>query len=144
MSAQAEMKLGIKKPRKPWVNPNRGFMHERAKQKNGDLEKAFADAWENSNTGRNQVNLQQLFYTGHGFSQRCEHVVTRSERYVTATAIQWLGTNCGFAFLCSALDKCGYRVMQQSTLDQMQFTPEQDEILLKNTTQVIRRFDFSV
>lgn len=95
---------------------NRGFKYERTKWERGDLEKAFADHWEDENEVRAWLNqghglLQNLFFDGEHFP-RCTHVVTPSERYVAATVIQWLGTNCGFAFLQECLRECGYYITE--------------------------------
>lgn len=93
------------------MKKDRGFCYERTKW--NDLEKAFADHWEEENEVRPWLNqghglLQNLFFTGEWLFSRCVHVITPGERYVAATVIQWLGTNCGFGFLQGVLRECGY------------------------------------
>lgn len=95
------------------MKKDRGFMFERTQQDGGDLEKAFAEHWEDENEVRPWLNqghglLQNLFFKG----SRCCHVVNAAERYVAATVIQWLGTNCGFSFLQEVLRKCGYYITE--------------------------------
>lgn len=36
--------------------------------------------------------------------------VTSRDRHVAASVIQWLGTNCGYSFLCSQFLKAGYYI----------------------------------
>lgn len=88
---------------------DRGYQYERTEHDR--LEKAFAELWESLNEPRDGINhgrgiLQELFMGAHGW----DHVVTDRERYVAATLVQWLGTNCGFGFLQQALQKVGYRI----------------------------------
>ena len=83
------------------------------------LERALAEQWEKENKPRPGINygyglLQDLFCTGHDFSATCVHEVSPSERYVAATAIQWLGTPCGFSFLVQCLEKAGYSICGSS------------------------------
>lgn len=40
---------------------------------------------------------------------------TDRDAQVAETVIQWLGTNCGQAFLVSAMDKCGYEIKQKES-----------------------------
>jgi len=101
-------------------HPDRGYKYERVFQSNGDLEKAFADLWEEANgSNRGAVNfgqglLQDLFMERDTFNwASCVHQITDNERYVAATVVQWLGTNCGFAFLMEALRKAGYRIVDE-------------------------------
>lgn len=99
-------------------------MHYRTKQPHGDLEKAFADEWERENKKSPGLNyghglLQDLMFCGSTYFARAVHWVTPVERWIAATVIQWLGTNCGFCFLCTCLEKCGYVVMKREDLDFM-------------------------
>ncbi|HXJ61825.1 MAG TPA: hypothetical protein VNU68_34730, partial [Verrucomicrobiae bacterium] len=58
--------------------------------------------------------LQDLFMERDTFNwASCVHQITDNERYVAATVVQWLGTNCGFAFLMEALRKAGYRIVDE-------------------------------
>jgi hypothetical protein len=99
-------------------NVNRGYLHERTLRESGDLEKAFADLWEEMNgEDRGHINsgqgvLQDLFMSNRNGFHYVQHMVSDSERYVAATVVQWLGTNCGFSFLIEALRKCGYRIVE--------------------------------
>jgi hypothetical protein len=84
----------------------------------GRLEKALADLWAEENKPRGYLNygqgiLQDLFFKprdiwGCGV---CEHEVTKSERYVAATVVQWLGTSCGRAFLEDAFKRAGWKLI---------------------------------
>lgn len=91
---------------------NRGFMYDRTKF--GGLEKAFAEYWEQENEIKPWLNqgcglLQNLFFLGNC---SCHHHVTPSERFVAATVVQWLGTNCGFAFLQEVLRSEGLYITE--------------------------------
>lgn len=97
---------------------NRGCFYERTEF--GDLEKSFADHWEAENKPNPSYHdgiLQTLFFRSQW---RVEHIVTPMERYVAATAIQWLGTNCGFAFLQQCLKAVGLRIVQDETFEERQ------------------------
>lgn len=86
---------------------NRGDFRERTEW--NSLEKAFADKWEELNKtsyGDEIDHLQHLFDNPGHF-----HNVSASERFVVATIVQWLGTNCGFSFLSSVLRKEGMRIV---------------------------------
>ncbi len=72
-------------------HPNRGDFYERTKY--GKEEKAFA---------------------GRFGEAKMRTKITLRERFIAATVIQWLGTNCGMAFLKEALDKCGLKIVQKS------------------------------
>lgn len=98
-------------------HPNRGDCYERTKH--SPLEKALADLWEKENGRIGNVNygqgiLQDLFGEPHKFFggrvPTWKHVVTPKERWVVATVIQWLGTNCGQSFLQEAFRKAGFRI----------------------------------
>lgn len=128
-------------------HPNRGFMYERTQyteQGFGDLEKAFADTWEAENkkvSGWNQGLgiLQDLFFRGHN----CVHEVTRMERWVAATVVQWLGTNCGFCFLRNVLKKCGYGIVRLDEYEERrrwdQISRERAEKLKHERAERIRK-----
>ncbi len=38
--------------------------------------------------------------------------ITKNDRVIVATVIQWLGTNIGFNFLERTLKKCGYKIVK--------------------------------
>lgn len=92
---------------------NRGDYYERTKWNN--LEKAFAELWQEENATNNSshhgVGLMQALFSNRGH----QHNVTASERFVAATMIQWLGSNCGFSFLRRALKEAGYTVIDSKT-----------------------------
>jgi hypothetical protein len=108
---------------------NRGIEHYRTTYDSGDLEKAFADAWEKKNkesyvSSNGEGILQHLYFT-HDQNQENEQIklelgddliLSNKERIAAATAIQWLGTNCGFAFLRDVLKKCGYAIKELESI----------------------------
>lgn len=91
-----------------------------ARTKHNPREAVFAEAWEKENEPCNHINygngiLQDLFCTGSRFGIQgvtATKVLTDDERMVTATAIQWLGTNCGWCFLEEVVNKCGYKMVR--------------------------------
>ena len=91
---------------------------ERLKHPAGDIERAFAALWEEENIAKTGVNhgnglLQDLFIhtgSGFGFGGKVVHEITDQERVVVATVIQWLGTNCGLAFINRAFHDAGYNM----------------------------------
>lgn len=98
-------------------HPNRGDCYERTEY--SPLEKALADLWESENKKRRCVNygqgiLQDLFGRSHPtFGHRIPnfiHIITEKERWVVATVIQWLGSNCGQSFLNEAFRKAGFKI----------------------------------
>lgn len=90
----------------PWnpEYPHRGYLYHRVEW--DALERAFAQDWESANIVR--PCLQEILDPALGH-------VTRRDRYVAATVIQWLGTNVGYAFLFQALHKGGYYLHTQNT-----------------------------
>lgn len=79
---------------------DRGLSYERIsenrKHKYNQSEEAFIKEWK-----RESRMLRPMFS-----SKKVS--ITVKDRFVAATIIQWLGSNCGLAFLRSALNKCGY------------------------------------
>lgn len=81
-----------------------------------NMEKAFADAWEHENTPCRGIDygygiLQNLFCDRGLFGRvKLTHRISRRERMIAATVIQWLGSNCGRCWLASVLHKAGYRL----------------------------------
>jgi hypothetical protein len=100
----------------------RGLLHHsldrrRLEYERGDLEKAFADLWEKQNdpVGRDFGTLEHLMIRFDGelvIRGRMPFTITQRDAVIVATIIQWLGTNCGFAFVVHALEKCNYRVVE--------------------------------
>jgi len=95
---------------------DQGFMLSRIKTNN--IEKEFAEAWQKECEAKVYINhgrglIQDLFmFNDDGYSiSNLE--LTPENRYVAATVIQWLGTNCGMSFLRQVLNKCGYKITQK-------------------------------
>lgn len=94
---------------------NKGRFHDRTKY--GPLEKAFADLWEKENEMDSNINygngvLQGLFSERARWQIIHRHEVSDDERMIAATVVQWLGTNCGRAFMEEALGKCGLKITE--------------------------------
>jgi hypothetical protein len=81
-------------------------------------EKAFYEHWRHENEIRPGINsghgiLQDLFIETDEplklLSRRHKvREITKQDRELVATVIQWLGSNCGMSFLMDALRDCGY------------------------------------
>lgn len=98
---------------------NIGDRYERTKY---DIrEKSFADLWHEENKKKRYINfgqglLQDLFIKTKDDmmqSKFVEVIITPRERFIVATVIQWLGTNCGWCFLSEVLDKAGYKIVKK-------------------------------
>lgn len=121
-----------------WLRSRTGAKHEPIDQKNPDClylnrEQVFAQAWEEENRPRRWLNwgmgiLQDLMVTDRKAkkgdysvpdslavftSLRVAFKLSTRDRVIAATAIQWLGTNVGFSWLCEVLGKCGYEVRKK-------------------------------
>ena len=100
---------------------NKGFRYERINHVNPfdetdtNKEKVFINRWQKENKKRPGNNygrgiLQDLFTDRKGvmavpiFLLKIKPI----HRFIAATVIQWLGTNCGFSFLIECLKDCGY------------------------------------
>ncbi len=85
----------------------RGVDSERIKNPTHSLEKIFSDAWvlENSGYKHSSKGLLNILYLTHTREDLEKRFATLEEQIAAATAIQWLGTNIGFAFLCNCLKK---------------------------------------
>jgi len=93
---------------------NKSIHYHRTKYNDGAelLEKALAEEWEKENKPVPGINyghgtLQDLYLSPHSKSHKPK-LLSDNERTAAATAIQWLGTNCGLSFLRTALKKAGY------------------------------------
>lgn len=91
---------------------NEGLFYERTKT--NDREKAFSDEWKKENKIECRINqgqgtLQNLMV---GKDNIPLFYITKNDRVIVATIIQWLGTNIGFSFLERALKKCGYKIIK--------------------------------
>lgn len=100
-----------------------GYETDRLKFDINDLENAFSSYWRKENKKSPGINfgkglLQDLFFAERKFPYVPWKflTVTNRERLIVATVIQWLGTNCGFAFLCGVLRKAGYDVVKRKDL----------------------------
>lgn len=99
-------------------------------------EAIFANEWERENTSRSfyQRKLEALMVTrglttrrkhgapGDGRSRVVHRVafrITRRDRVVAATLMQWLGTNCGWCFLRTVMKRCGFVIVSQKDYDQL-------------------------
>lgn len=82
-----------------------------------NMERVFAERWEEECQPSPGLNfgfgiLQDLMVLQrHGMVNRVAFWITKRERVIVATVVQWLGTNCGFAFLVDVLRRCGYAVV---------------------------------
>jgi len=96
-----------------------GLRYERTKY--NPKEKAFADAWKEECKPVHWLNyghglIQDLFMTyqdGDLYRPVMLKELTDDERMVAATCIQWLGSNCGWAFLEKVVEDCGYKIVKQ-------------------------------
>lgn len=91
---------------------NEGLFHERTKT--NDREKAFSDLWKKENKIESWINqgygtLQNIVMD---HEQKPLFYITKNDRIIVATVVQWLGTNIGFNFLERALKKCGYKIIE--------------------------------
>lgn len=101
------------------IEPLKGFHSHRVKieDSTGNLEKALIDFLNEEDIPKSwnqgQGLLQNLF-----FGPRQEyHKLTKDEKMVAATIIQWLGTNCGRWFLRDAFEKAGWKITFESPED---------------------------
>ncbi len=103
-----------------WMNEksiNRG--HSSRRVLHNPAEFHFAREWDRENKPRSWLNhghgiLQDLFIDAPPFGgcpRTCIKKITLRERMIVATVIQWLGSNCGFSWLCATLEKAGYKVV---------------------------------
>lgn len=102
------------------TNPNTG--HRVARTEIGDdvgrLEKALMEHWRDENTAQQGWNygngiLQDLFITGGQLQPMLVEKITKRDRMIVATVIQWLGTNIGRCFLETAFRKAGWTLKME-------------------------------
>lgn len=98
---------------------DKGFCHERVKCEHGNIEKAFYEHWKKENKAVGGINggngiLQALMVEPNtGFCLPYVIAkVTKRDRFMVATVMQWLGTNVGFNFLRETLSDCGYKIVK--------------------------------
>lgn len=121
------------------LEQNRGVGHERVKykfiNKRINPELVFQQEWDKINRNRPEINhgigiAQRLLIVpeqmAHKFNgpnrddiemysdllkkEICIYKLTLREQKIIASIIQWLGTNCGFGFLMTCLERCGYNI----------------------------------
>lgn len=78
-------------------------------------EKAFHLNWMKENRPDSGINngngiLQDLFINQLRYNKVSLHMITDHERMIVATVIQWLGSNCGMAFLEETLKTFGKKI----------------------------------
>jgi hypothetical protein len=95
---------------------NHGMFHERiaenaanVKRNWNQTEGAFIENW-TVGSGSYAKRLGQLFMNAR-IKERFK--ITNRDRFVAATVIQWLGSNCGMAFMKEALGKCGFEIVKR-------------------------------
>lgn len=98
---------------------DRGIRHHRTEDKSLYREKAFADEWEKENekdlmAGYRGSLLQRLFIDGDINHEHIIKKITKRDRMIAATVIQWLGSNIGFCFLETVLKKSGYTLIKSN------------------------------
>lgn len=76
-------------------------------------ERAFAKAWVKERGALRGLLAPYPTTGGIHFTSNNPHRVTLREGVVAATVIQWLGSNCGFAFLEKVLGDCGYALVRK-------------------------------
>jgi hypothetical protein len=114
----------------PPVSLNRGLLYSRTEAKfprnQINREKVFADQWEQANIPEPSINYghgiaQDLFMDGPvigsiqtaRLSPYAIYKLTRRERVIIATIVQWLGSNCGWSFLSKCVELCGHRIVRK-------------------------------
>lgn len=78
-------------------------------------EQVLAEEWQKTNNPPSFLNggigtLEWLLCTDE--KQRLVRELTPEEATAVASAIQWLGTNCGWCWLEDTVEKCGYRIVR--------------------------------
>ena len=123
---------------------DRGIDYHRVKHKPGlgygmkdspegcNTEAVFAEKWEEENHPRPGFNggdgiLSSLMRTRARVDVNdpdpnlllfeTNPTVTRRERVVAATVIQWLGTNVGWCFLTQCLSACGFLLIEETSYE---------------------------
>ena len=95
---------------------NRGMVYHRIaenkKYNYNNTEEAFIKRWNQKRVGESK-HLPTLF----SFIEKDNKVkrklkITFRERFIVATIIQWLGSNCGICFLKESLRDAGYEIVK--------------------------------
>ena len=99
------------------TSDDKGWRAQRTKYPSSIREYFLASDWIKENQKRVGINfghgiLQDLFCERVGILERekAEIVINKRDRFIAATVIQWLGSNCGFAFIKEAFKKSGYEI----------------------------------
>lgn len=72
-------------------------------------EVAFAEQWKHENDKHGFPVLDALIPPTGRFN------LDQETAEIAATIIQWLGSNVGFSFLRTALDKCGFKIVEKDS-----------------------------
>ena len=56
--------------------------------------------------------------TLYGYQRRPIGDPTDRDHQIAETVIQWLGSNCGYAFLSDVMRNCGYKIVKESNVNQ--------------------------
>lgn len=98
---------------------DKGAYYSRTKfdDESGKREKAFSMAWRKTNKSISFLNhgygtLQCLFTHHEKWFVRHDLIIKKRDRYIVATAIQWIGTNVGFCWLQEVLESLGYKLVK--------------------------------
>jgi hypothetical protein len=99
------------------ANHDAGYKVERCRY--NFAERVFAEEWMKENRYGPGINfgqgiLQDLFgERTDGFLRqfRWRLIIKPRDRFIVATVIQWLGTNCGWYWLEKCLDRIGYKLV---------------------------------
>ncbi len=94
--------VGYRSDRTVWQDPS------------GKLERTLAHEWVRINTLYQGGFLDRMLESYHDDDtlNGVPIPVTERDARVAATVIQWLGTNVGWSFICSALQKANYTIPQ--------------------------------
>jgi len=97
---------------------NLGWRTDRLNFDPEDLENVFSKHWAKENDKIQGINygygiLQDLFCSREKFTISMFLKIKNRDRLITATVIQWLGTNVGFCWLREALNNAGYDIVKR-------------------------------
>jgi len=105
---------------------NLGWRADRLDYDPKDIENALSKHWREENKKKVYLNhgqgvLQDLFIhrTGSPFCITAGSIrflkISKRDRLIAATVIQWLGSNIGFCWLQEALSKAGYDITKRKS-----------------------------
>lgn len=99
------------------------------RDQHNELERAFSERWKKENDSRwPHLNdtLQKILtrpnkpFNRWSGNRPIAFWVCQRDATIVATVIQWLGTNCGFAFLRQCLKDAGYEVVETEKARELQ------------------------